>query len=104
MGRGRCRFTLGEKLEIVREAYEHPSRVYATAKRYVIDLRNIKRWRKLLDLPVDEIHSSARMYRPARSIRVQHQYVYEHLLHYFETERKSSIPVSIRMLTLEARR
>jgi hypothetical protein len=102
MGRGRCLFNIGEKLVIVREAYEHPNRLYATAKNYGVDLRSIKRWRELLD--VEEIPHTPKIHRLVSSIRVQHEDVYQHLLHYFEVERDRAIPVSVDMLVVEARR
>ena len=88
MGRGPCRYNIGEKLVIVREAYEHPNRVYATAKKYGVDLRNIKHWRKLL--AVEDIPHTPKIHRPVSSIRVQHEDVYQHLLHYFEVERRAT--------------
>jgi hypothetical protein len=46
MGLGGCRFTLGEKIAIVQEAYELPGKVCQVGKKHGIDYRNIKKWRK----------------------------------------------------------
>lgn len=102
MGRGLSRYTLLEKKAIVREAYEQPGRLYATAKKYHVDLRNIKNWRKLLD--VEQLKNCQKMHRPVSSVQVEHQDVYEHLLHYYEVERERSVPVSVSMLIHESLR
>jgi transposase-like protein len=67
------RFDLGEKIAIVREAYEQPKRLYATAKKYGVDLRNIKQWRKLLD--AEKVGHGVRMLRLVTSLRIEGQEV-----------------------------
>ena len=90
MGRKVSRFTLGEKRMIVLEAYASPSRVYATAKQYQVDLCNIKAWRKLLD--EENLDSRVKLHRSVCSIQVQEQDLYEHSTHYFEVERTRGVP------------
>jgi transposase-like protein len=102
MGRAASRYSLSEKIRIVHEAYEQPGRLYSVARKYKVDLRNIKKWRKLLD--VENVPSNAKMYRPVETIRVEGQDVYDHLNQFFEELRERSVPVSISMLVTESRR
>lgn len=104
MGRGRTRFSLGDKIAIVQEAFGQPAMVCKVAKRYGIDYRNIKKWRKLLD--AEDIDRRAKMHRPVASINasVEGQDVWAHLRHYVEELREKSIAVSGSMLFHESRR
>ena len=102
MTRKHTRFDLGEKISIVREAYELPKRIYATAEKYGVDQRKIKKWRKLLDL--EDVRHGARMHRPVSSVRVEDQDICDHLRQYLDVLRARSIPVSVSMLVFEARR
>jgi hypothetical protein len=103
MPRNLVRHTLGEKKAIAQEAFAAPKLLYSTAKKYNVDLRSIKRWRRFLD--IEKLPSEAKAYRPDQSGRLSGgQEVYDHLQHYFEVERARSVPVSISMLVFEARR
>jgi hypothetical protein len=68
MGRALSRFTNGQKLAIVKEAYAQPGMLYRVGIKYGVDWRNIKRWRERL-LDCENVNRQAKMHRPLQSVR-----------------------------------
>ena len=105
MGRGISRFNIGEKLAIIDEAFARPGGLFQTGKKYGVDWRNIKRWKKTL-CGSAELDRRAKIYRPLSSVQtvVEGHDVWNHLRQYIETLRERDHAVTGTMLFHEVRR
>jgi hypothetical protein len=104
MARSAIRFTIGQKLAIVNEAYAEPGNLYRVGNKYGVDWRNIKRWRaRLLDCA--EVDRQAKTHRPLPSIQavVEGQDVWDHLRSFIEKHRELDHAVTGTMLFYEVR-
>jgi hypothetical protein len=102
MARGRIRFTLGEKMRIVKQAYTAPGNIKPTAREYQIQPAQIRTWKKALEsLPQEDL---ARFVNRKPKIQVLLPGVYDHLVEYFDQMRSLDRPVSVQMLCREAKR
>ena len=100
MGSGKCRFTVSQKIEIYKEAYESGSGVKATARKYNVSPGNIRRWRKLLTVT----GSSLTLHRITSGPRRPLPQVFEHLEEFFDALRGREQSVTIKLLVFEAMR
>ena len=105
MGRGKARFTIKQKCDIVDEAYAIQLNVKRTAKKYNVSGAEIRRWKKALGdrkaLKDDGIMNN---YNNRREFRVLQPEVYDYISVYFDQLRLQHVAVSVGDLALEALR
>ena len=82
MARGKIRFTLGEKMRIVKQAYTVPGNTKPTAREYQIQPVQIRTWKKALgSLPQEVL---ARFVDRKPNIQILLPGVYDHLVEHID--------------------